>query len=110
MMGFADLRSSSSATELMSLFSMPALPRGWGSPASAQGRGEAEQAPGTALPVGHPPLSLPSRFDEEPRQQDGTDPDRGQLLRPGRGVRLPALLPADRQGDTSRTRALHRGW
>lgn len=104
MMGFADLGSSSSATELTSLFSMPALPWGWGSPASTQGRRDAEWAPGTIiLPFGHPHFSLPSRFDEEPHQQDGADPDRGQLLRSGRGVRLPALLPADRQGDASRT-------
>lgn len=109
-MGFADLRSSSSATELTSLFSTSALPQGWGFSASVQEEREAEQAPGTALPFGHPPLSLPSRFDEEPREQDRADPDRGQLLHPGRGVRLPALLPADRQGDASRTRALHRGW
>lgn len=109
-MGFADLRSSSSATELTSFFSMPALSWAWGSPLSTQGRGKAEQTPGTALSFGHPPFSLPSRFNEEPRQQDGADPDRSQLLRRGHGVRLPALLPADRQGDASRTRALHRGW
>lgn len=48
-----------------------------------------------------------TRFAEKPREQDGTDADRRELLHPGHGVRHSDVLSAHREGDPARARALH---